>query len=429
MGLSERDGLGTIAAAVLLVGSGGGAGACLALLGGEAAPTLSALVLVLAVSLLVRIPVFWGGSVPVGYALLIALPSILTVRELATVVLAALVVVVGITAVRDGTHQAGLAVARIGACAVAAAGGGFLVGLVADDPLVDAVGAALLLVPVELAVTRRLPVDGVTIDVRSALPVLLTVLCAAALITTTQAEVGWELTVVAALPLLITRFAFRRSVDAAETLRQTVQALGLVPELAGLAPLGSSERTATYAGRIARQLGCRRDVEERIVTACRLRHLGAVPHDPEQEGKAQVAGRVGEQTQAEVAGAGADILAEAGFPTRVVELVRRAGAGSVERGAPDAETAIVRVAVAFDGIVGTDAALASRALGYVTATAVDPHTRLAGAALAELLATETDLVRAAIAAGDAFREAAAGVDLDTASGEIGELVPFTRRLR
>lgn len=429
MGLFERDGLGSVAAAVLLVASGGGAGACLALLGGEAAPALSALVVVLAASLLVRIPVFWGGSVPVGYALLIALPSILTVGKLATVVLAALVVVAGITAVRDGAHQAGLAVARIGACAVAAAAGGLLIGLVVDDPLVDAIGAALLLVPAELAVTRRLPVDGVTIDVRSALPVLLTVLCAAALITTTQAEVGWELTVVAALPLLITRFSFRRSVEAAETLRQTVQALGLVPELAGLAPLGSSERTATYARRIARHLRCRRDVEERIVTACRLRHLGAVPHDAEPAGEAHATERAGLQTQAEVAGAGADILAEAGFPSRAVELVRRAGAGSVERAAPDAETAIVRVASAFDGIVGTDAALASRALGYVTATAVDPHTRLAAAALVELSVTETDLVSQAIAAGDAFRDAAAGVDLGPSSGEIGELVPFTRRLR
>ncbi len=425
--VARRNGQGNVSIAVLLVLTGVGAGLALASLGGSETPRLSAMALLLAGALLVHIPVLWGGSIPIGYALLIALPSIVPLDEVALIAGAALLVVAGVTLAKEGVRAAVDPVVRLGSCAIAAAIGGVVAGALVDDPLFEAVGAALLLIPVELALTRRIEVDGATIDVRSALPVLLTVTCGAALITVARAEVGWEMTLVAAFPLLITRFSFRRSAEAEQTLRQTVQALGLVPELAGLAPIGRSERSATYARRVARQLGCSRSAEERIVTACRLQHLGAVPYDPHPVGTALAGAADQGPTTAEMALQGAHILEEAGFPDEVVTLLRRARAGSLDGVAADLEAAVVRVASAFDQLVGEDLHMASQALGTITARAGDPHTRLAAAALVELSATEPALVSSAIAAGATFREAASGLDLDALSPAPGDLLPFVRR--
>lgn len=430
--VGRRNGPSATSIGALLLLTGVGAGVALAAFGGDDTPLLSLLALLLAGSLLVHIPVLWGGSVPVGYALLIALPSLTPLGQSLVVITCGLMVVAGVTIARAGSRAAIAPIARFGLCALAAVVGSEIVqSFTSGDgaALAEAIGAAGLLILVELAVTRHVRVDGATIDIRSALPVLLTVTCGAALITVARAEVGWEMTVVAAFPLLITRFSFRRSAEAEETLRQTVQALGLVPELAGLAPLGRSERTAVYARRMARNLGCSRAVEERIVTVCRLQHLGAVPYDPQPVGVAAnvEAAAADGPSPAEMAHQGAHILEEAGFPDEVVDLVRRARAGSLHGIAADLESAVVRVASAFDQIVGEDGRMASQALGAVTARAADPHTRLAVAALVELSATEPRLVPDAIAAGATFRDAAAGLDLVVLEPSAGDLLPFARR--
>jgi hypothetical protein len=66
----------------------------------------------------------------------------------------------------------------------------------------------------------------------------------------------------------------------------------------------------------------------------------------------------------------------------------------------------------------------------VSANARDPHSRRVVGSLLELVATEQDLVESAIAAGDRFREAAVGIDLEAVSAgrtSPAELLPFTRR--
>jgi hypothetical protein len=65
----------------------------------------------------------------------------------------------------------------------------------------------------------------------------------------------------------------------------------------------------------------------------------------------------------------------------------------------------------------------------VSAAARDPYSRRTAAALLELVAGGT-IVRDAIAAGDQFREAAVGVDLEsvtTTRRAAAELLPFARR--
>jgi hypothetical protein len=265
-------------------------------------------------------------------------------------------------------------------------------------------------------------VDGDQLELKSAAPVYLTVACAAALIAVATDQVGVAMAAVAALPLLIARFSFLRYAAATDTLGQTVQALGLVPELAGLAPLGHSERAATYADLVAGQLGFDRAARQRIVTASRLHRLGAVPLDGDAgEGLAAT------DDHATVAAQGAAVLRDVGFTSEVADLVEAATAGSLEGDAPSLEAAVVRVAVGFDMVVGDDPALAHRGLSLLTGGAHDGATRRATAALFQLVADQPETVAEAIAAGARFRDAASGLDLESLVASGGEILPFVRR--
>jgi hypothetical protein len=281
-------------------------------------------------------------------------------------------------------------------------------------------------VAVDLLVASRAATsaDGQRLEVAPALPVYLTLVCGAALMAVATEQVGVAMATVAAFPLLITRFSFQRYAGASENVRQTVQALGLVPELAGLSPLGHSERTAVYADAICGCLGLPSPAKERVVTATRLARLGSVPFDPVDPDDDSPS-----PSPTDVATQGATILSEAGFPADVAALVNGARAGALDGDAPTLEAAVVRVAMTFDEIVGDDPALADRGLALVTGTALDPHTRRAAAALLELGATRPQLVADAIASGDRFRDAASGLDLESllAGSTGGDILPFARR--
>jgi hypothetical protein len=306
-----------------------------------------------------------------------------------------------------------------------ALGGALLVdGLVDGDVpiLAAAIAAAGGFVVGDLLANRFVRVRD-RVELRSALPVHLTIACAGVLIAVAVDGVGVAMAAVAAFPLLITRFSFDRYAGATDTLDQTVQALGLVPELAGLAPLGHSERSAIYAAAMARELGFDRARATRVVTATRLHHIGAVPFDPDDA-------HADDMTPGAVAEQGARILREAKLPLDIADLLESAGADALDTVAPTLDAAVVRIAATFDELVGDDVDAADRGLALVSGAARDPHSRRAAAALLELVATESALVADAVAAGDRFREAAVGLDLESITatrGGPGELVPFTRR--
>jgi len=268
--------------------------------------------------------------------------------------------------------------------------------------------------------------------VLESIPVYLTLACGAALVAVATAGFGASMALVAVFPLLITRFSFQRYAAARNTLDQTVQALGLVPELAGLVPLGHSERAAVYAGALSDALGFSRVSRQRVITATRLHHLGAVPFD---------AAAPDEGTPAEpphaglVATAGAAILRESGFPADVADLVEQAVCdGDAEP--CSLEAAVVRVAGSFDDVVGEDPSCTSRGLSALSAAAVGPDERRVVAALLQTTAATPDLIPNAVAAGERFRAAALDVDLDqlvgagTGTGGVsGTILPFARRAR
>lgn len=370
--------------------------------------------LVVALGLRLSIPVPWGGRVPLGLALAIALPALLPSPHYAGGAAGGIVL-----ALLAGRHQ----LDRRGALHLAArAALAFLAGGVAAAvvdggalAISSAAATGVLLVEIGWALGRG---EGAPVRLASALPLHLTLVCAGVLFAVAVEQVGLAMAAVAILPLAVTHFAFGRHAAASETLRQTVQALGLVPELAGLAPLGHSERAAHYARAVAIELGFGPPDVERIVTATRLHHLGAVTEEPG-----------GPSTASEVARRGAHILRDSGFPTDVAELLESARADGHGVAADALDAAVVRIASAFDHGVGEDPAATDRALALLGSNVQDPQGRRAVSTLLGLVAVRPTLVTDAIAAADRFRYAADGLDLAAlvTPPADGDVLPFTTR--
>jgi hypothetical protein len=390
-----------------------------------AGPARAGVAIAVALGFLVPVRVPWGGSVPMAVAIVIAVVALVDPVEAMSTLGVALAIggVAHICLMPSVTALAN--VERFAAGIVAAIGLDALLALAVDDPPtiagVAAAAVGMFLVDVVLSQVAARPEHRIA--QRSAVPVYLTLACAGALVAVAAAEVGVAMAAVAAFPLLITRYSFERYAGAADTLQQTVQALGLVPELAGLAPLGHSERAASYAISLAHALHLDRAAVTRVETATRLHHLGAVPFEADAD-------QLGSLSSAEISQSGAKILRDARFPQDVVDLLAQSQADSLDAVSPSIEAAIVRIASTFDEIVGDDPAATDRGVALVSGNARDPHSRRVVGSLLELVATDEDLVQSAIAAGDRFREAAVGIDLEAVSAgrtSPAELLPFTRR--
>lgn len=70
-----------------------------------------------------------------------------------------------------------------------------------------------------------------------------------------------------AVPVLVALFAARRALQARRTRRQTVRALGSIPELAGEVPWGTAERAAAWGAALAIRVG---SDPSAVATAARL---------------------------------------------------------------------------------------------------------------------------------------------------------------
>ncbi|MCU1483349.1 MAG: phosphohydrolase [Actinomycetia bacterium] len=384
------------------------------------AVALLAATLVLAAGLVVTMPVPWGGRVPLGLTLALALPALLPAGRVAAVDGIALVLALAVLHRRGDDRRR---LARLGlrfALAMSAglaAAAGVRAATDGEHVLAVAAAAAAAVLVVDLAWGLVGGTDGAA-RLRSALPVHLTLACAGVLFAVAVDEVGVAMASVAAFPLLLTRIAFQRYADATATLEQTVQALGLVPELAGLAPLGHSERAARYAAAVAIELGFDPPGVDRIVTATRLHHLGAVRHEDADA----------PTSPTEVATSGARILRESGFPGQVADLLQAARADGFPADAPSLDAAIIRVATTFDHVVLDDPTAVDRGLALLSTVSLHQNPRRAAAALLAVVATNPDLVVDVIAAGERFRDAADGLDLElVAAPTEAHLLPFTHR--
>jgi len=146
---------------------------------------------------------------------------------------------------------------------------------------------------------------------------------------------------VAAVPLLVTKYSFGRLASARRTYAQTTQALSLLPEVAGLSPLGHGERTAVYASALAERLGLDLADIERVSTAARLHHIGHISLD-------EVAERSGPLDLVALRLISGELLRGTGFLHNVADLVERTIGGNDEEPALDA--AIIRVCSTLDDL-------------------------------------------------------------------------------
>ena len=222
---------------------------------------------------------------------------------------------------------------------------------------------------------------------RSAFSIYLSLLCAGALLALASQK-STALGAVAVLPLVVMRFSFRRYFDARRTYLQTTQALSMIPEVAGLIPLGHGERTAVYATALAEWLDLSPERVEMVATVARVHHIGQIahpdlpirPYGPEIEERELIAQ------------ASADILGETFLKDMagVVAAVQSADSetlGEVE--------AIVRVASTLDDLVGDGPASLSEAVLSVLARHEHGIERTMAIQLAELCDSRPSLAEQA----------------------------------
>jgi hypothetical protein len=379
------------------------AGVVAGLVAGVAGVGLVAVGGVVAASLLLEVRLPWGGAVPLGNAVVIALAVILTPPDLVVVMSLGLVLTWLGQQRRVGPARAAAFLLWVAASAAAASAVNALTSRVVAHVgvLTNASHARVTLVSVILAGVAYLAVDLVgrggvlagrtnRLRAREALPVYVALVCAAALLAIAYRQRGWPTALIAAVPLLITRFSFERYSSARQTYRQTIKALSMVPEVAGLTSLGHGERTAVYAGAVAESVGLQPEVIDKLVTAARLHHIGHISlHEPSE--------RPTPPDPVELGRVGGEILRETGFLADVAEMVE-AVHGCANASAP-LPAAIVRVASTFDDLVGDDPSRAGDALVEVLASHSEGLERSVAIVLIQLCDADPQLVERARTSG------------------------------
>ncbi len=343
------------------------------------------------------------GSVPIGYALVIAVAALADISTYFVVVGLAVLATIPVLAMRYGTQDTARRVVRwvvaSSVCGGAAVGMRWLVAGAPSDTdvlLLNATVAGGVFLFADLLLRRALPVPtSPPVRVSESWPVQISLLCAAGLLTIAYQKGGPWMALVALIPLVMTRFAFDRYAAAQQAYRQTIKALSIVPEVAGVTPLGHGERSAVYAVALARQLGLNSDAVERVATAARLHHIGYVTLDDPDDA------RVLSNRQL-LARLGGDILRETEFLADVGDLVENVHTDEVT----SREAAVLRIATAFDHLVGEDPDRAVGALQIITFHQSDPYGAAAVLALERLLREDSEVVDRAIASGAPLTEAA-----------------------
>lgn len=361
---------------------------------------VAALGMLLAAGLLIVIqaPI---GSVPLGYALLIAVAALADVSAYFTVVGLAILATVPVLAVRYGHEDTVRRVIRwvVASCACGGAAVGMRLvapGSTADAALLHACVAGAVFLAVDLGLRRALPVPTAPpVRIGESWPVQVSLLCAAGLLTVAYQKGGPWMALVALLPLVMTRFAFERYAAAQQAYRQTIKALSIVPEVAGVTPLGHGERSAVYAVALARALGLNNESVERVATAARLHHIGYVTLDDPQDAGVR-------ENRVLLAKLGGEILRETEFLADVGDLVENVHAEEVT----SREAAVLRIATAFDHLVLEDPARALGAVQLLNFRQHDPYGAAAAVVLRDVLNEDPAVVERAIASGAPLTEAA-----------------------
>jgi len=154
-------------------------------------------------------------------------------------------------------------------------------------------------------------------------------------------------------PLLVTQVAFRRFAQIRRTYLQTVRALSRVTEIGGYVEAGHSRRVSRLAQGIGRELGMSESTLLELEYAALMHDIGQLSlRDPIPSGATVLASP---REQRSIAELGAAIIRKTGMLDGVAELVRRQCEpylGDGEAGPPPLGSRIIKVANAFDDLVG-----------------------------------------------------------------------------
>jgi len=239
---------------------------------------------------------------------------------------------------------------------------------------------------------------SVPVSLRQAVPVYVSLVCAAGLTAVAYRDGREFWSLVALLPLVLTKFAFDRYAAAEQAYQQTIKALSIIPEVAGVTPLGHGERSAAYAVALARRLGLSDDATRRVATAARLHHIGYVTLDDPRDA-------VETRDRQHLSRLGGDILRQTQFLTDIGDLVETVDAPEVAL--MTREVAVLRVATAFDHLVLEDPLRARGAVGLLASQQKEPYGAAAVLALRWLVEEDPGFLERSIASGAPLTEAAA----------------------
>ncbi|MDA8369638.1 MAG: HD domain-containing protein [Nocardiopsaceae bacterium] len=155
------------------------------------------------------------------------------------------------------------------------------------------------------------------------------------------------------VPLLVTQVAFRRFAEIRLTYLQTVRALSRVTEVGGYVETGHSRRVSKLATDIGCELGMRESELLELEYAALMHDIGQLSlRDPIASGATVLAAP---REQRRIAELGSAVIRETGVLDAVAELVRRQCepcSGEGEGGQPPLGSRIIKVANAFDDLVG-----------------------------------------------------------------------------
>jgi hypothetical protein len=208
------------------------------------------------------------------------------------------------------------------------------------------------------------------------------------------------------VPLLVLRFSFHHYFDARRTYLQATQALALIPEVAGLTPLGHGERTAVYATALAESMLFSPEQVDLVATVARLHHIGQIAHPNLPE---HAFGPYPEERRL-IGDSSGEILSETGFLEHVAPRV--AAVHCADQDELTDSIAIVRVASTLDDLVGQEPSGLSDAVVGLLARHDLGIERTVALKLAQLCDTRPAVADRAVAAGALV--ASAGADLGVA---------------
>jgi HD-GYP domain-containing protein (c-di-GMP phosphodiesterase class II) len=178
-------------------------------------------------------------------------------------------------------------------------------------------------------------------------PAYLALFSSGALYGLTSPAMGWWALPLAGLPYAFSHLSLHRVQTTRSTYRQTIQALGAIPEAGGLVAAGHAGRVADLAVGVGAEMGLSAAMLQRLEYAALLHDLGRVV-------LANPAVAAGSYSLSDVAGWSAAIMSEARYLESVAEVVaaqhhpyRRPGE---ERDpAHPLASKILRVTAAYDG--------------------------------------------------------------------------------